>query len=48
MLGVGAAPVLIPTILNLGYGIAAVVFYLAILLNSVKSGFALVFLGYVA
>ena len=42
MLGVGAAPVFIPTIQSLGYGIVATVFPLAILLNGINSGFALV------
>jgi uncharacterized membrane protein YfcA len=42
MLGVGAAPVFIPTIQSLGYGIVATVFPLAILLNGINSGFALI------
>lgn len=42
MLGVGAAPVFIPTIQSLGYGIVATVFPLAILLNGINSGFAMV------
>ncbi|MEM3186346.1 MAG: sulfite exporter TauE/SafE family protein [Conexivisphaerales archaeon] len=42
MLGVGAAPVFIPTIEGLGYGIATTVFPLAVLLNGINSGFALI------
>ncbi len=42
MLGVGAAPVFIPAIQSLGYGIVSTVFPLAILLNGINSGFALV------
>ncbi|MEM0150945.1 MAG: sulfite exporter TauE/SafE family protein [Thermoplasmata archaeon] len=42
MLGVGAAPVFISTFQSLHYGIVATVFPLAILLNGINSGFALI------
>ncbi|MEL9915089.1 MAG: sulfite exporter TauE/SafE family protein [Thermoplasmatales archaeon] len=42
MLGVGAAPVFIASLQTLGYGIVATVFPLAILLNGINSGFALI------
>ena len=42
MLGVGAAPVFIPAIQSLGYATVATVFPLAILLNGINSGFALI------
>jgi uncharacterized membrane protein YfcA len=42
MLGVGAAPVFIPAIQNLGYATVATVFPLAILLNGINNGFALI------
>lgn len=42
MLGVGAAPVFIATIQSLGYATVATVFPLAILLNAINSGVALV------
>jgi uncharacterized membrane protein YfcA len=42
MLGVGAAPVFIATIQSLGYATVATVFPLAILLNAINSGFALI------
>lgn len=42
MLGVGAAPVFIVTIQGLGYATVATVFPLAILLNGINSGFALI------
>jgi uncharacterized membrane protein YfcA len=42
MLGVGAAPVFIPAIQSLGYATIATVFPLAILLNGINSGFALI------
>jgi uncharacterized membrane protein YfcA len=42
MLGVGAAPVFIATIQSLSYATVATVFPLAILLNGINSGFALI------
>ena len=42
MLGVGAAPVFIVTMQGLGYATVATVFPLAILLNGINSGFALI------
>ncbi len=42
MLGVGAAPVFIVTIQSLGYATVATVFPLAILLNAINSGVALI------
>ncbi len=42
MLGVGAAPVFIVTLQSLGFATVATVFPIAILLNGVNSGFALI------
>ncbi|MEM0131688.1 MAG: sulfite exporter TauE/SafE family protein [Saccharolobus sp.] len=42
MLGVGAAPIFIVTLQTLGYGVVTTVFPLAILLNGINSGFALI------
>lgn len=42
MLGVGAAPVFIPTIQSLGYSLVVTVFPLAILLNGINSDFAMI------